>query len=61
MRLHHLMILITPLLAALPLMGADADPAGPKGAMKLFYQAMVALIAQEGVPRTGEPDPTAHR
>jgi len=41
MRLHHLMFLIT-LLAALPLMGADADSAGPKGAMKLFYQAMEA-------------------
>lgn len=36
------MFWMAPLLAALPLMGADADSAGPKAAMKAFYQAMEA-------------------
>jgi hypothetical protein len=42
MRLHPVLFWIAPLLVALPLMGADADSAGPKGAMKAFYQAMEA-------------------
>ncbi len=42
MRVHQVVFWIAPLLAAGALLAADVDSAGPRAAMKSFYQAMEA-------------------